>query len=67
MPHGDRIDYASKRVTVSIPRRCLGRPRWVKVGIIAVTLEEDVVFADDALTNGVLRANPVYGPLVRRG
>ena len=64
---GTRIDYVTDRVTVSIPRRCLGRPRWVKVGIIAVTIEDDVFFADDALTDGILRANPVYGPIVRRG
>ena len=26
-----RIDYATNVVTMQIPRRCLGRPRWVKV------------------------------------
>ncbi len=64
---GTSVDYATDRVRVSIPRRCLGRPRWVKVGMIAVTIQDDVFFADDALTDGILRANPVYGPIVRRG
>lgn len=64
---GSRIDYAIDRVNVSIPRKCLGKPRWVRVGIGVVSLENDVFFADDALTNGVLRANPIFGPIVRRG
>ena len=28
---GHRIDYDTEQVTMSIPRRCLGRPRWVRV------------------------------------
>jgi len=28
-----RIDYADNVVTMRIPRRCLGRPRWVRVGL----------------------------------
>ena len=28
-----RIDYANNVVSMRIPRRCLGRPRWVTVGI----------------------------------
>jgi hypothetical protein len=27
------IDYAMDRVTMSIPRRCLGSPRWVRVSL----------------------------------
>ena len=64
---GTTIDYAADRVRVSIPRRCLSRPRWVSVGIGAVSVEGDVYFADDALTDGIIRANPIYGPIVRRG
>ena len=64
---GTSIDYAADRVRVSIPRRCLGGPRWVKVGIGVVSAEGETFYADDALTDGIIRANPVYGPLVRRG
>jgi hypothetical protein len=64
---GTRIDYVGDRVTVSIPRKCLGRPRWVRVGIGAVTFQDEVVFADDAMTNGALGNYPVLGPVVRRG
>ena len=28
---GHRINYDTEQVTMSIPRRCLGRPRWVRV------------------------------------
>ena len=27
------FDYAADRVGLRIPRRCLGRPRWVTVGV----------------------------------
>lgn len=27
------IDYATERVTMTIPRRCLDRPAWVRVGL----------------------------------
>ncbi len=27
------IDYVTEQVTVRVPRSCLGRPRWVRVGI----------------------------------
>jgi hypothetical protein len=64
---GHRIDYVADRVTVSIPRKCLGKPRWVRVGIGVVSVQDEVFFADDAATNGVLRANPILGPIVRRG
>jgi hypothetical protein len=64
---GMSIDYAADRITVSVPRKCLGRPRWVRVGIGAVTFEDDVVFADDAMTNATPGNTPVLGPVVRRG
>jgi hypothetical protein len=63
---GTRLDYVADRVTVSIPRRCVGSPRWVKVGMAEVTFEGDVTFVDDAMTNARLDGNPVYGPVVRR-
>ncbi|WP_325116771.1 hypothetical protein [Nocardioides sp.] len=28
-----RIDYVDDRVTMSVPRSCLGRPRWVRVDL----------------------------------
>lgn len=27
------IDYATDQVSISVPRRCIGRPDWVKVGM----------------------------------
>lgn len=30
---GHSINYDTERVTISVPRRCLGRPRWVRVSM----------------------------------
>jgi hypothetical protein len=35
-----RIDYANNVVSMRIPRRCLGRPRWVVVGLTNAVLIE---------------------------
>jgi hypothetical protein len=36
---GVRVDYVADRVTVSIPRRCVGSPRWDDVGMGEVSFE----------------------------
>jgi hypothetical protein len=49
------IDYTANTATVGIPRSCLGRPRWVKVGMGMVTSPTEKFttgFGDDAGTNG---------------
>ena len=56
------VDYADNRVTISIPRACLSRPRWVQIAVsdltspinIPITPETEPVFwfRDDALRNG---------------
>jgi hypothetical protein len=49
-----------------VPRRCLGRPNWVHVGMAAGTFEDPASFWDDAATNGYIGANPKWGPRVHR-
>jgi hypothetical protein len=44
-------------VKFSVPRSCLGRPKWVRVGVGALEVQENVVYADDALRAGNLKAN----------
>jgi hypothetical protein len=60
------IDYSTKTVRTSVPRRCLGNPRWVHVGMGAINEDEPTFFADDAATNGYLGENPKWGPRVYR-
>ena len=61
------VSYADDEVRVTIPRRCLSAPRWVKVGGGAGVLEGDRVFADDASLDGEVRQDVVLGPKVFRG
>lgn len=54
------IDRERATVAVSIPRSCIGRPRWVRVGIgVVSTVEPGAGYADDALRSGI-------GPGLRR-
>jgi hypothetical protein len=62
------IDYTAKTATVRIPRSCLGRPRWVKVGMAFLTSPTKnfaTGFADDAGTNGDF-VSPAWSPKVFR-
>ena len=62
------ISYTAELVTVSVPRRCLGKPKWVHVGMgVANLVGNDVdLYSDDAMTNGV-DADPLrWGPWVSR-
>ena len=62
------IDYTANTATVGVPRSCLGRPRWVKVGMAMVTSPTDKFetgFADDSGTNGDF-SRPAWSPRVYR-
>ncbi|HYU83746.1 MAG TPA: hypothetical protein VEK80_02985 [Kribbellaceae bacterium] len=46
-----RVDYAVNTVRFSVPRGCLGDPRWVKVGVAHVRfVSEFRIFGDDAFS-----------------
>ena len=70
-----RIDYAANTVRISVPRRCLDRPRWVRVGAKTISLGVDrrgeVIRYDDALATGTDgRATPsriTLGQRLQRG
>jgi hypothetical protein len=62
-----QIDYTANTATVSVPRRCLHDPTWVKVAMQhndSPTNSE--MYMDDALVAGRVESHPVYGPKVRR-
>jgi hypothetical protein len=59
------IDYDRNRIVVRVPRGCLGRPTWVRVGIRSTVAGATKVFTDDALATGYT-PELVYGPHVRQ-
>lgn len=50
------LDYAANITTLTIPRRCLGSPRWVRVAVGVITTQNgfQAVNVDDARGNGTL-------------
>jgi len=65
------IDYTAHTIVVKVPRSCLGKPRWVKVGMAGFTShgegDSSIAYVDDALTNGTIGARgPSYTPKIRR-
>ena len=59
-----RIDYALNQVRVRVPRRCLGKPAWVRVGVRSTVAGALRVFTDDAHSRGV-PSTIALGPRVR--
>ncbi len=60
------IDYVDDIITASVPRKCLGKPKWVHVGMAVATYEEPAAFVDDAGTDGYIGDEPKWGPRVFR-
>ena len=65
------VDRAGNRATVSIPRRCLGSPGWVRVGAgvakFDATETSFTYLLDDALRDAVVVDELALSPRVRRG
>jgi hypothetical protein len=63
-----KVDYTANTATVWVPRSCLGRPRWVKVGMAVASSaspEFSPAHVDDARANGDF-ADPTWSPRVYR-
>jgi hypothetical protein len=60
------LQYGANLVRLSVPRRCLGNPKWVHVGIGTFEGTSDAVFVDDANTNGTMGETTRWGPRVYR-
>jgi hypothetical protein len=67
---GRKIDYTANTASVIVPRSCVSKPRWVKVGMASLFFSGfesgDTAYVDDARTNGTLGSGPALGPKVRR-
>ncbi len=62
------ISVTDDLIEMSVPRKCLGSPRWIKVGIGAINYIEPDFFGDDALRSGIRTdGDLVYGPKLKRG
>jgi hypothetical protein len=68
------IDYVKHKVTLTVPRSCLGNPRWVEAGEITVRVVDQrtatgstqTAYGDDAFSPYV--SNSIhYSPKVHRG
>lgn len=65
-----KIRAGADEVTVSVPRTCLDKPRWVRVGPTAGALSADgsTTYSDNALLVGQINETSVaYGPRLSRG
>ena len=60
------IDYVEDIIAASVPRKCVGKPKWVHVGMAVATYEEPAAFVDDAQTDGYIGDEPKWGPRVYR-
>jgi hypothetical protein len=48
-----RIDYDRNEIHLKVPRSCLGKPAWVRVGVRSTVAGALKVYADDAHSAGV--------------
>lgn len=60
------IDRPARTATISVPRRCLESPRWVRVGLGVLRFRGETVYADDGLSARI-GDGLVLSPRVRRG
>ncbi len=60
------INYTTDVIVTSVPRRCLGKPKWVRVGMVLIAFEEPADFDDDAATTAPYGSVPRWGPRVYR-
>ena len=59
-----RIDYDRNQISLAVPRVCLGKPAWVRVGVRTTVAGTVRVFSDDAHAGGV-PGRIVLGPRVQ--
>jgi hypothetical protein len=60
------VDSPSRSATVVLPRRCLGRQRWVQVGAGFITGKGETFWADDALLDGRIISDIAFSPRIAR-
>jgi hypothetical protein len=60
------VQIVANKVTLGIPRKCLSRPRWVRVGTGIVAFRDPLVFVDDAYLTGRINDQLTLGPRLSR-
>ena len=58
---GHKVNYKRDRFSMRISRSCLGRPRWVKVGVGFIAINRRDLTADDSQLKKI-RSNLTYSP-----
>lgn len=62
------VSVTEEFIEMSVPRKCLGSPRWIKVGIGAIGYVDPEFYWDDALRSGIRKdGNLTFGPRLKRG
>jgi hypothetical protein len=60
-----RIDYDLNQLRIGVPRSCLGKPSWVRVGVRTTVAGTKYAYVDDARAIGY-SATLVYGHRIHR-
>ncbi len=63
----NRISYRRDTLRVVVPTRCLGNPRWVRVGAGVGAVVGSTIYIDDASLAGRWRNDVAFGPRLYRG
>ena len=61
-----KVSFVNNSVRVAVPRKCLGNPRWVRVGAGIISVEEPNYFLDDAYRNVGVGDELRLGPRLTR-
>lgn len=63
------VNWTENRADVSIPRRCLGRPAWVRIAGAFITFTQNMqsMAGDDAFTDGEIGNRPRLSRRLARG
>lgn len=64
-----RVDRKRATMTLRVPRRCVGNPRWVRIGVATMALSRGgVAWVDDSRGKGLLLHDQLrLGPRLTRG
>ena len=61
------IDYGDNVITVTLPRRCIGNPQWLRFRVLAYATEGNLtVYSDDALRDGAMAGDLAQSPRLYR-
>lgn len=61
-----KIDYTANTAVISVPRRCIGSPTWIRAGAGMSNTYGDKRYADDGLTYRSATSSLTLGPKLYR-